>query len=239
MKKVHLSLGEFPDPGLRRLGLEIREIDMPAPDSERISDLVQLFTQIEHTLKAEHGPIVQFVSVSGNCGSERVGLELAWAGASILGRDVLVLNGAGPIGHGYARQDLFEQAGMTLRSDDVSQLSLKDYMVKVSGFGMYIADLQDVYGGWRALAATEEIIGNLRDLSVHFDMIIVVAPPSQNDPLGAVLASKVDGNIMVVEAEHTRRAAAMRLRQTLTASGGVVLGAILNNQHVHTPQWLM
>jgi Mrp family chromosome partitioning ATPase len=112
-------------------------------------------------------------------------------------------------------------------------------MVKVSGFGMYIADLQDVYGGWRALAATDEIIGNLRDLSAHFDMIVVIAPPSQNDPLGAVLASHVDGNIMVIEAEHTRRAAALRLRQTLAASGGLVLGAILNNQQVHTPNWLM
>jgi Mrp family chromosome partitioning ATPase len=56
--------------------------------------------------------------------------------------------------------------------------------------------------------------------------------------LGTIMARHVDGNILVVEADYTRRAEAMRLREVLVRSGRPLIGAILNNRHNHLPLWL-
>src|SRR5438132_104998 len=65
-----------------------------------------------------------------------------------------------------------------------------------------------------------------------------IAPAADSDPLGAVLAQHVDGNVIVLEAERTRRSAAIRLRQILSRSGRPIVGAVLNNRRNYIPRWL-
>jgi len=233
--KADFIPGSLSNPALRRLGHAVRETSLPLPSDMPISELIQLYTQIETALPDELHPIVQFLSV--NNGGERVALEMAWAAASALGKDILILDGASSLSLTSQHPALTHKNGDGAAAESVSQVSLKDFMVKIVGHGLYVVDLQDAYGRG-ALSATEEIIGNLRDLSAHFDMIVVVAPPVEVDPFGTVLARHVDGNVIVIEAEKTRRNAALRLRDALISSGRPVLGVVMNNQRNHIPQWL-
>ena len=66
----------------------------------------------------------------------------------------------------------------------------------------------------------------------------MVPPPADLDPLGAILARCVDGSIVVIEAERTRRSSAIRLRELLTRSGRPIVGAVLHDRHNHVPPWL-
>lgn len=212
------------------MGLSVREVHTPQPVGLRVTPLVQLFSKVHKVRPAGRGAIIQFVTVTADCNSERLALDMAWASVSTLGKKVLVLNGSKSARPPY----LIGASADTRGSETISPVSLKDYLVKVHGLNLYVANLCDAYGGERALVALDDIVGTLRELARDFDMIVIAAPPVDDDPFTTVLAGHVDGNVIVVEADKTRRPTAMRTFQALSSSGATVLGAVLNNQKPYT-----
>ncbi len=63
----------------------------------------------------------------------------------------------------------------------------------------------------------------------EYDYTVIDSPPLTAVTDAAVIASAVDGAVLVVRAAHTPRAAASRGRRALDASGCTVVGAILND----------
>ena len=68
----------------------------------------------------------------------------------------------------------------------------------------------------------------LRQVREDFDHVIVDSPPVLPITDATILASMVDGVIMVVESEGTTRAALARAWNVIELSGGKLLGAVLN-----------
>jgi hypothetical protein len=56
--------------------------------------------------------------------------------------------------------------------------------------------------------------------------------------LGVLLSRFVDGNILVLEAGRTRAPVAVELRNSLSASGGIVVGSVLTRYRSPAPKWL-
>ena len=71
--------------------------------------------------------------------------------------------------------------------------------------------------------------GLLHDLRTEFDVILLDTPPVLVSADAATLAASADGVIMVIRAGQTDRGAAEIARQRVTAAGGRVLGAVLND----------
>jgi capsular exopolysaccharide synthesis family protein len=63
----------------------------------------------------------------------------------------------------------------------------------------------------------------------EYDYTVIDSPPLAAVTDAAVIASAVDGAVLVVRAAHTPRAAAVRGRRALDASGCTVVGAVLND----------
>ena len=103
---------------------------------------------------------------------------------------------------------------------------------------MYVADIGEWYGNVGALGALDEMDEQLTEFRDMLDMIVTVPPPADSDPLAAVMARHVDGNVIVIEAEQTRRAAAIRLRETLARAGRPIVGTVLCNRRNYMPRWL-
>jgi capsular exopolysaccharide synthesis family protein len=78
------------------------------------------------------------------------------------------------------------------------------------------------------------IIEQLKPLA---DWVLFDAPPviSCND--AGALAAKLDGVIMVIEAEKTRWEVVNSARQRMGKSSGKILGAVLNKRQMHIPDW--
>jgi capsular exopolysaccharide synthesis family protein len=78
------------------------------------------------------------------------------------------------------------------------------------------------------------IIEQLKPLA---DWVLFDTPPviSCND--ACVLAPKVDGVIMVLEAEKTRREVLNSARQRMENNSSKILGAVLNKRQMHIPDW--
>jgi capsular exopolysaccharide synthesis family protein len=67
--------------------------------------------------------------------------------------------------------------------------------------------------------------------------ILFDAPPLIRFMDAIVLASRVDGAVLVVEAEKTRWEVAEASRQRIIQGGGNVLGAVLNKRRYPVPDW--
>jgi protein-tyrosine kinase len=78
----------------------------------------------------------------------------------------------------------------------------------------------------------------LKSVRQRFQYVVVDAPPLQGFPESLVLSRKVDGVILVVESEKTRRRTALRAKRQIEAAGGKLLGVVLNRRKYNIPDWL-
>lgn len=84
-----------------------------------------------------------------------------------------------------------------------------------------------------------EVINALLDrLRPQFDFIIIDAPPVNSYADASVLAAKVDGVILVVEADRTPVADAETAKRQLDKVGGRILGVVLNRRRSYIPAFL-
>lgn len=75
----------------------------------------------------------------------------------------------------------------------------------------------------------------IAELRKEFEYIVMNAPPLSTFADGLVLGRLVDGVVLVLEANATRREAAVRVAQSLRNTNIPVLGAVLNNRTFPIP----
>ena len=85
------------------------------------------------------------------------------------------------------------------------------------------------------LLEAERLMGELR---AEFDAILFCASAADATAIGHRLDGLVDGNVLVIRAERTRKAAAIALRDSISESSGVPLGFILVGRRYVLPNWL-
>ena len=78
----------------------------------------------------------------------------------------------------------------------------------------------------------------LTKLRERFDLILIDSPPATTSTDGLTISSKVDGVVLVVEAEKTRWPVAESVRDKIKRSGGSILGIVLNKRRFHIPDWV-
>jgi Mrp family chromosome partitioning ATPase len=79
----------------------------------------------------------------------------------------------------------------------------------------------------------------ITELVKQFDYVLVDIEPMEAGSQGAGLLRLVDGVIVVVAADSTRRENARRATQALAESGVTVIGAVLTNRQVAIPDALL
>ena len=232
MKKLNFAQEDYADLGLLRTSVATRETEWEVPEDLAVVDLIELYLEIESSLAMDRGTVVQFIGASGGPGSALIALDMAWAAVSVLGKKVLVLNGT------RSRWTMEASRTVADSEDSVHPMSTHGDLVKVAGHELYMANMQNWHGKALSRSKNEEITGHLREFCLAFDMVVVVPPPADSDPLGAIMARCVDGSILVIEAEYTRRSSAIRLREILSRSGRPIVGAVLHDRQNHIPPWL-
>jgi protein-tyrosine kinase len=75
-------------------------------------------------------------------------------------------------------------------------------------------------------------------LKERFDLIIVDSPPVMLFPDGPAIVSKVDGVILVVEAEKTKWQVALSVKNKIIKSGGTILGIVFNKRKYYIPEYI-
>ena len=85
---------------------------------------------------------------------------------------------------------------------------------------------------------SEPIIGMLSALREKFDFIIFDGSPLRDYSESSFLAGKMDGVILVVEAERTKIEVVKKIRKDLESTGVKILGIVLNKKRNYIPDFL-
>lgn len=93
-------------------------------------------------------------------------------------------------------------------------------------------------GGMFQLAGTGRVTTFMESLQPRFHYLCFDAPPVLSYPETAVLASHVDGVLLVVRSVSTRREAVARARDALAKSGCNIVGVVLNRYRYSIPEFI-
>jgi capsular exopolysaccharide synthesis family protein len=84
----------------------------------------------------------------------------------------------------------------------------------------------------------ESLGGLIVEMRKTFDFVIFDAAPVLQFPDAYALAPKVDGIIVVIDAERTSIEDGQRARKSLEDAGGRILGVVLNRERAYVPRLL-
>jgi receptor protein-tyrosine kinase len=95
--------------------------------------------------------------------------------------------------------------------------------------GMLAADSPNLLG-------SDGLKARLAELRTEFEFVLVDAPPLTRYADAIALAQLSDGLVLVLEADSTRKKAALTVTSTLRASNVPILGAVLNKRTFPIPE---
>lgn len=206
-------------------------------NSESRNNAIKLFQQIEASFPKDDKRIVQFIGSKRGEGVSRIVFELAKVTAEQLGKSVLLLydgrfqsplsslpsHQTTPILDGFARIDFSSEA----------------LVCRVSSAPLFVADFSAKPSIALAQTFTSSrmptILGQLRK---QFDLVLIDSPSLEVCADGLVIAPRVDGVVLVVEAERTPAPVARKAKESIIQCGGNLLGIVFNRKRYYIPDWL-
>jgi Mrp family chromosome partitioning ATPase len=75
-------------------------------------------------------------------------------------------------------------------------------------------------------------------LKKKFEIIVIDSPPATVSPEGLAICSKVDGVILVVEAERVRWPVAQNTKENILRNGGKIIGIVFNKHRHYIPEFV-
>ncbi|EGJ49088.1 chromosome partitioning protein [Desulfocurvibacter africanus] len=204
--------------------------------------LLGLHQNITTLLPGKGGHVVQFVSALPGEGSTELCREFAKVTTLVLGRKVLLLDS----NHERSAQaDHFDiRPEKSVDSEDgngsgdgkgelapasffrIADTSL--YVTKVKGRGR---PHQLMHNQGKA----KDFFDSVRST---FDLVLVDSPAAAESPAGLSLSGLSDGVVLVVEAGRTRWQVADTVANRIRATGGNILGVLLNKRDYPIPQFI-
>jgi uncharacterized protein involved in exopolysaccharide biosynthesis len=79
----------------------------------------------------------------------------------------------------------------------------------------------------------------LRSLRTSYDMVLTVAPPVTDDYAARRLATLVDANLIVLQADRTSAGTAAALCESLLAAGAAIFGTVLTGPRTYVPRFIL
>jgi capsular exopolysaccharide synthesis family protein len=201
------------------------------------STIAEAYKQLRTSIllsTAGHAPKSLLVT-SGNPGEGKtttaanVALSLAQTGARVL---VVDADMRSPRIH--TTFDITNVAGLsTALSRDVSEQDVLALIDLQEETGLHVMTSGPIPPNPAELLGSPQMKKLLETLSANFDHIVIDSPPIANITDGVLLATLVDGVVLVVHGGHSSRDLVKRARQLLRGVGARIFGVVLNNVKVH------
>jgi Mrp family chromosome partitioning ATPase len=166
--------------------------------------------------------VVQVMASQGSEGVSSIALGLAVAAATIGRARTLICD---------ARTPVLPDAGRPSLNDVVAgAANLTEVVARDPEIGLEFCTLGASEAGQATSLNERALVPLFSDLRLLFDLVIVDAPPAHESFVGLNLARRADGIVLVVEAERTRARMVAATQKLLQASGGKILGVVLNRR---------
>jgi protein-tyrosine kinase len=207
----------------------------PEPEIGMHREMALLYQRIDSLLDGSPKKVIQFIAARDGEGTSTVVREFARTSARLLGKSVFLFdadlaaalpspagdpggNGDGrsspdpePVGTNVARNDPASTA-ICLVPQDFNNARKHFYSPNIDSF-------------WDALRQ-------------QYDLVLIDSPPFETSPDGIAISQRVDGVVIVLEAEKTRWPIAEQLKEQILSSGGNILGVVFNKRRYYIPDFI-
>jgi protein-tyrosine kinase len=232
-KEFHKNLLEIPHkPRSPLIVRESRQISMKAP-ADRFHEL-----KTRLTTRFSEGSIktIMFTSTAHGSGSSTTAVNFATTLARDCRLNVLLIDANLRTPRLHELFDIEYNKGLsnllTMEEDET-------LLYKKAGHGnLYVIPSGKKGIGPLTIFESVRFEKKLKMMRERFDYIILDAPPMNGYAESRVIATKVDGVILVIESGKTRSQVAIRAKQELEEAGAKVLGVILNRRKYYIPDWV-
>jgi Mrp family chromosome partitioning ATPase len=226
--------------------LESREatvpvVALPKPLEADAVELVHLYNTVEEATEARAHHIIQFVSAGGDALNVEIAYNLAWIGATLLGKRILFVD-ASRNAHGTPHWQKLSAADQQpkkgLQDVALGRASAQEAIVTEANNSLFVATLLHERTGGSAVLAAKQIRTLLEELRTSFDMIVIAPPPTGDQPLALMLKSMVDGSVLVAEAGKSSTKELTKCAAQLSGGYGPLIGAVVRRASNPIPRWL-
>jgi hypothetical protein len=200
-------------------------------DQTSLNSLGQKLLSLAQTIFLSEDPAprqVVFCGVDTESGSGEICAELGRILATYSERPVCLVD-ADP------RRPLFK----LLRSGSQTLFSrlLPQECTEVAS-NLWLAEIDTQYPIRAGLSPVHKMRECIGDLRTRFEFALINAPGANARGDAGMLAQIADGVILIIEANSTRKAAAIKAKNTLQAMNARILGSVLNNRTYPIPERL-
>ena len=180
--------------------------------------------------------IVAFTSPQSSEAPGRIALETAYVAATQLGLRVLFVDTE--TSHRKERSALHNAVKVPLLKTIRNGGAFSDSMATIAGTRMSYIRLGKLGHDGMTAADLDIFSESLQKLRDYYDLIFIEAPSILDGAFGIGVVKLTDGGVLVVEAERTRAPVAFEAKKTVETSGGLIVGALLNNRRNFIPHWI-
>jgi Mrp family chromosome partitioning ATPase len=194
-----------------------------------------------HTLQealggGEGARIVAFTAPQASHAPGRIALETAYVAATQLGLRVLFVDtDTSPRPEREALHNAVRVPLLTaIRTGGV----LSNSMAEIAGTRLFYMRLGKPGENGMTAVDLDTFSDCLQKLRAFYDLVFIEAPSILDGAFGVSIVKLADGGVMVLEAEKTRAPVAFQAKKTVESSGGLIVGAVLNNRRHFIPRWI-
>jgi len=201
-----------------------------------IAKEIRVYQALASVIQDSTRKVIQFIGSRTGEGTSTVVREFARVSAAKFGKSVLVLDAD----QHHPTQHLFfhiipdcgwQEVVRDNKPIEKALHQIGETKLFVSPSSEYSPSHPHVYNS----LLIDDFLNKLRQ---RFDLILIDSPPATTSTDGLTISSKVDGVVIVVEAEKTRWPVAETVRDKIKRSGGSILGIVLNKRRFHIPDWV-
>jgi protein-tyrosine kinase len=230
---------------------ELSELDME-------EEMIDLYTTVTSLLPGSGAKLLQFIGSREGEGTSTVIREFARVACVSFNKSVFLLDTVSPKSRPTHKQGTraptvpSENQGhlalSTPPTEQENRLEVLTHDTNVDLMGEMSRELGDsrflVYPVAKLGGSLTEVLGSphlesfFDKLRQHFDFILIDSPPVTHSAIGLALVHKVDGVLLVVEAERTRWPVAQHVKNRIIQARGNLLGVILNKRRYYLPAFI-
>ena len=206
------------------LGLEMEE------------EMIRLYQNIESLLSGSKKAVIQFIGSREGEGTSTVIREFAKVAALKLGKLVLLLDADRHklSQHLYFNIQPIYNLEEVLKSNDPIDIAL----YQIGETKLFVSPISSSTTSTPKIFDTQKIDIFLEKLRKRFDWILIDSPPATTSSDGLAFSNRVDGTVLVLEAENTRWPVVESVKEKIIRSGGKILGIVFNKRRYYIPEFV-
>ena len=182
------------------------------------------------------GKSIQFIGSQAGEGTSTVVRDFAMVSAARLGKSVLLLDAdpQNPSQHNFFHLQPKFGWEEILRN----RRTFRKAICRIGDTSLYVYPTPLGSASLPKALFSPEIKEFWEEAKEKFDLVLIDSAPASASPDGIALSRFVDGVVLVLSADKTRKPVAESLKNQILQNGGNLLGMVFNNRRYHIPDWM-